>query len=171
MANSHRSATRTCPYPPRADASGKIAGVLDPRGVLQQRPSIEEISARYRQMQQRARDLLDHHLGPLGWSVVEPETQQDCPAFPDIDEAESRVLESWRAAEAITDSNWPEAVRIMQSITSEYGFGEPEIIVNRTGDHEIIANDSYGGVYSFGTATGTELTVTTGCHLRAVVTG
>ncbi|TDD01707.1 hypothetical protein E1181_24665 [Saccharopolyspora terrae] len=138
--------------------------MLDPRSALQQRPSIEQISAQYEQMQQRLRDLLDRLVGPLRWAVSAPETKVECSEFSGAD-AESRVLQSWRAAQPVADVDWPSAVSIVRSITAEYGFGEPEIIVNRTGDHEITGNDSYGGVYTFGTSRGTILTVTTGCHL------
>ncbi|MDI2032547.1 LppA family lipoprotein [Saccharopolyspora sp. TS4A08] len=142
--------------------------MLDPRSALQQRPSIEQIIAQYGQMQERLRDLLDHLVGPLRWAVSTPETRVDCTEFAGSD-AESRVLESWRAAEPIADHDWPSAVSIVRSITAEYGFGEPEIIVNRTGDHEITGNDSYGAVYTFGTAKATILTLTTGCHLPSAL--
>lgn len=139
--------------------------------MLRERPSIEDVSARYRQMQQRLRDLLDEAVGPLGWTLIEPALTQRCPTFPAVDEAESRVLESWRAPRTIGDDDWPWAARVVESVTGQYGFSRPEIIVNRSGDHEITGNDTYGAVYSFGTATGTELGVTTGCHLPAVVRG
>lgn len=142
--------------------------MLDPRSALQQRPSIEQISAQYDQMQQRLRDLLDHLVGPLRWAVSAPESKVDCSEFAGAD-AESRVLESWRAAQPIADVDWPSAVSIVRSISAEYGFGEPEIIVNRTGDHEITGNDSYGAVYTFGTSGSTILTITTGCHLPGVL--
>jgi hypothetical protein len=136
--------------------------------VLQERPSIEDVSVRYRQMQQRLRDLLDEAVGPLGWMMIEPELPQRCSTFPAVDEAESRVLAAWRAPLTIGDDDWPRAARIVESVTDGFGFTAPEIIVNRTGDHEITGNDTYGAVYSFATATGTELGVTTGCHLPSV---
>ncbi|RRO15567.1 hypothetical protein EIL87_16180 [Saccharopolyspora rhizosphaerae] len=142
--------------------------MLDPRSALQQRPSIEQISAQYAQMQQRLRDLLDHLVGPLKWAVSAPESRVDCSEFAGAD-AESRVLESWRGAQPITDADWPVAVSIVRSITAEYGFGEPEIIINRTRDHEITGNDAYGAVYTFGTAGTTILTLTTGCHLPSAL--
>ncbi|MFC7343197.1 LppA family lipoprotein [Saccharopolyspora griseoalba] len=143
--------------------------MLDPRGALRQRPSIEDVSARYRQMQRRLRDLLDEAVGPLGWTVIEPELAQPCSTFPAIDEAQSRVLERWRAPRTISDDDWPRAARVVEAVTGEFEFTAPEVVVNRTGDHEITGNDTYGAVYSFGTATGTELGITTGCHLPSVM--
>lgn len=143
----------------------------DPRSLLRQRPSIEEISERYEQMQQRLLDRLNTEVGPLSWAVSDPVSRASCTEFPDVIDAESRILESWRAPGNLPDADWPLAVEIVQEITVEYGFGEPEIIVNRSGDHEIIGNDQYGGVYQFGTAANTVLMITTGCHLLAAAKG
>lgn len=143
----------------------------DPRSLLHQRPSIEEISERYEQMQQRLLDRLNTEVGPLSWAMSDPVSRAGCTEFPDVFDAESRVLESWRAPGNLPDDQWPLAVEIVQEITVEYGFGEPEIIVNRSGDHEIIGNDQYGAVYQFGTAADTVLMITTGCHLLAAAKG
>lgn len=143
---------------------------LDPRSALQQRPSIEQITAHYEQMQKRLLELLDRLVGPLEWAVSAPASRASCAEFADSG-AESRVLESWRAAEPVADVDWPSAVSIVRSITAEYGFVEPEIIINRTGDHEITGNDSYGAVYTFGTSRSTILTLTTGCHLPGAAKG
>ncbi|GAA0513733.1 hypothetical protein GCM10011581_04600 [Saccharopolyspora subtropica] len=137
----------------------------DPRILLQKRPGMAEISARYRQMQQRLRDRLDHEFGPLSWSMSAPVSRSGCTEFPDVADAESWVLESWKSPGNLPDEHWLRAVEIIRHITGEYGFGEPEIIVDRSGDHEITANDEYGAVYQFGTARNTVLMVTTGCHL------
>ncbi|MEU5846489.1 LppA family lipoprotein [Saccharopolyspora shandongensis] len=148
--------------------TGPYGGIVnDPRNLLRQRPSIEEISERYEQMQQRLLDRLNMEVGPLEWAVSDPVSRAGCTEFPDVREAESRVLESWRAPGNLPDSEWSLAVEIVQEITGEYGFDEPEIIVNRSGDHEIIGNDQYGAVYQFGTAANTVLMITTGCHLLA----
>lgn len=143
----------------------------DPRSLLRQRPSIEEISERYELMQQRLLDSLNTEVGPLSWAVSDPVSRTVCTEFPDVFDAESRVLESWRAPGNLPDAEWSRAVEIVQEVTEEYGFGEPEIIVNRSGDHEIIGNDQYGGVYQFRTSADTVLTVTTGCHLLAAAKG
>ncbi|MBB5153424.1 LppA family lipoprotein [Saccharopolyspora phatthalungensis] len=143
----------------------------DPRSLLQQRPSIEEISERYEQMQQRLLDRLNIEVGPLAWALWDPVSRAGCAEFPDIFDAESRVLQSWRAPGNLPDAVWSRAVEIVQEITVEYGFDEPEIIVNRSGDHEITGNDQYGAVYQFGTAADTVLVITTGCHLFAAAKG
>ncbi|MER7077122.1 MULTISPECIES: LppA family lipoprotein [Saccharopolyspora] len=145
--------------------------VEDPRSLLRLRPSIEEISAQYGQLQQRLRDRLHHELGPLTWVKSEPLSQAGCDGFPDVPEAEAWALESWQVPDNLPDASWPRAVDIVRQLTREYGFGEPEIIVDRSGDHEITANDEYGAVYRFSTAARTVLAITTGCHLRAAAKG
>ena len=139
----------------------------DPRSVLRLRPSIEEISAQYSQLQQRIRDRPDHELGPLSWVKTEPVTRAGCAGFPDVPEAEVWELESWQVPENLPDAFWPRAVDIVRQLSREYGFGEPEVVVNRSGDHEITANDEYGAVYRFSTSDHTVLSIVTGCHLRA----
>ena len=58
-------------------------------------------------------------------------------------------------------------MRIVAEVTGECGFGAPQAVVNRSGDHEIIARESYGGHYLFGAAANTVLLVSAGCHLPA----
>jgi hypothetical protein len=59
------------------------------------------------------------------------------------------------------------AVRIVAEVTGEYGFGAPQVVVNRSGDHEITASESYGWHYLFGAAANTVLLVSAGCYLPA----
>ncbi|HZA16721.1 MAG TPA: LppA family lipoprotein, partial [Pseudonocardiaceae bacterium] len=59
------------------------------------------------------------------------------------------------------------AVRIVAEVTGECGFGAPQVVLNRSGDHEITARESYGWHYLFGAAANTVLLVSAGCHLPA----
>ena len=151
-----------CGAPPAPTDEGPME---DPKASLQQRPSIEEMSARYGQMQQRLRDRLAAEVGATSWEVSAPVSRAGCTEHPDVHEAESWVLDSWKSAGNLPDADWTRAVTIVGDVTGEYGFGAPETIVDRPGDHEITAKDSYGAVYQFGTASNTMLMVSTGCHL------
>jgi hypothetical protein len=137
----------------------------DHRATLQQRPSIEEITARYNQMQQKLRDRLSTEIGSLTWSVSDPLSRAGCADFTDVQEAESRVLDSWKSEGNLPDADWPRAVAILREVTAEYGFAEPEAIVDRPSDHEVQASDGFGARYQFGTANNTLLMLSTGCHL------
>ncbi len=58
-------------------------------------------------------------------------------------------------------------MRIVAEVTGECGFGAPQVVLNRSGDHEITARESCGWHYVFSTAANTILLVRTGCHLPA----
>ncbi|QUH00272.1 hypothetical protein HUO13_05095 [Saccharopolyspora erythraea] len=138
--------------------------VEDQRATLQQRPSIEEVTARYDQMQRELRERLSAEIGSLSWTPREPMSNAGCADFPNLG-GETRMLESWRSSGNLPDANWPRAVRVVGEVTARYGFGAVEVVVDRPGDHQITATDQYGGSYLFGTAKNTLLTVSTGCHL------
>lgn len=147
---------------------GIIGGesVEDQRATLRQRPDIEQISARYEQMQTEMRDRLSTEIGGLTWVKYDEEMRGGCGfEFPDVREGKSRSLAGWSALGRLPDDRWDQAVAIVQEITGRYGFGTPEIIVNRPGDHYLVVADPYGGTLDFGTAVNTILSMHTGCHL------
>ncbi|MGH3914682.1 MAG: LppA family lipoprotein [Pseudonocardiaceae bacterium] len=147
---------------------GIIGGesVEDQRATLQQRPDIEQISARYEQMQAEVRDRLSAELGGLAWVNDDNESRGGCGfEFPDVREGVSRSLDRWTALGGFPDDRWDQAVVIVQEITGRYGFSTPEVIVNRPGNHKMVIPDPYGGTLDFGTAVNTILSMNTGCHL------
>ncbi|HEX2297216.1 MAG TPA: LppA family lipoprotein [Pseudonocardiaceae bacterium] len=138
----------------------------DKLATLAQRPTIEEMSAAYEQMQTRLRDRLSAELGPLRWVNRENRGGAGCADFPGAG-GQSLTLDRWTSEGNLPDAQWDRAVQIVAEVTGEYGFGPPESVVDRPGDHEITATDRYGGGYQFGTARNTVLMVSTGCHLPA----
>lgn len=134
--------------------------------VLTQRPPIEDVRATYEQMQSRLRERLSAEVGPLRWTNDRNLSGAGCADFPGVG-GQSLTLDSWTAPGNLPDSRWEHAVRIVAEVTGEYGFGPPQTVVDRPGDHEITATDPYGGDYLFGTARNTVLMVSTGCHLPA----
>lgn len=142
--------------------------VDDKLATLAQRPTIEEVRATYEQMQTRLRDRLAAEVGPLQWANRENFGGAGCADFPNVG-GQSLTLDGWRSPGNLPDAQWDDAVRIVAEVTGEYGFGAPETVVDRPGDHEITATDPYGGHYLFGTARNTVLLVSTGCHLPADV--
>ncbi|MDQ5855040.1 MAG: LppA family lipoprotein [Actinomycetota bacterium] len=69
----------------------------------------------------------------------------------------------WKFLDAQSDC----VVRIVAEVTGECGFDAPQVVMNRPGDHEITASESYGGHYVFGTAANSVLLVSAGCRLPA----
>ncbi|APU18937.1 LppA family lipoprotein [Actinoalloteichus sp. GBA129-24] len=138
--------------------------VNDDRAVLLGRPSIEQITERYEEMQERITTRLSEELGPWEWVNDQNMTRSGCAEFPHVG-GESRSLDRRHFLGSLPDAQWPQAVAIVTEISGEYDFGEPEVIVDRVGDHEIVGHDPFGARYTFGTAANTLLSVSTGCHL------
>lgn len=134
--------------------------------TLAQRPTIEDIRATYEQMQGRLRDRLSAEVGPLQWVNRENFSGAGCGDFPSVD-GQKLTLDRWTSEGNLPDARWDDAVRIVAEVTGDYGFGAPQVVVDRPSDHEITATDSHGAKYLFGTAANTVLMVRTGCHLPA----
>ncbi|MGH4021415.1 MAG: LppA family lipoprotein [Pseudonocardiaceae bacterium] len=142
---------------------------MDIRAQLAQRPSLEEITARYERMQAEVRDQISNELGPFEW--VNDETRLESFCSGDFSNLGGRTmfLDRWTYEGSIPDSQWPRAVEIVTEITSRYGFGEPNVIVDKPGNHEFSGFDQYAANYTFGTAVNTTLTTDTNCHFPAAV--
>ncbi|MGH3929352.1 MAG: LppA family lipoprotein [Pseudonocardiaceae bacterium] len=132
--------------------------------TLAQRPTIEDIRATYEQMQSQLRDRLSAEVGPMQW--VNRENFSGAGCGDDVD-GQSLTLDGWKSDGNLPDTQWDRAVRIVAEVTGDYGFGSPQVVVDRPGDHEITATDPFGAKYLFGTAVNTVLLVSTGCHLPA----
>ncbi len=148
-----------------SDASEKDAQ-KDKLATLAQRPTIEQITATYEDMQDKLRGRLSAEVGPLRWINKENTSGAGCADFPGVG-GQRRTLSGWTSEGNLPDAQWERAVAIVAEVTGEYGFEAPKAIVDRPSDHEIRATDSYSGGYLFGTASNTVLMVSTGCHLPA----
>jgi hypothetical protein len=136
------------------------------QATLAQRPTIDEIAARYKRMQAELRQRLADEVGVSPWRTISELIGSGCGDFPDVPTAESRSLASWGSDGNLPDARWPQALAIITEVTGNYGFAPPEIIVDRPGDHVIVGVDQYGATYDFGAALNTSLGVSTGCHLN-----
>lgn len=132
--------------------------------TLAQRPTIEDIRVTYEDMQARLRDRLSAEVGPMQWVNDQNFSGAGCG---DGVDGQSRTLDSWTSEGNLPDARWEDAVRVVAEVTGDYGFGAPQVIVDRPSDHEITGFDSFGAKYLFGTAVNTVLMVSTGCHLPA----
>ena len=139
----------------------------DKFAMLATRPDIETAAAKYEKMLSALREQLAAELGPMEWKHFSRPGRSGCAGFSEIKGTESRGLQPWFVDSPISDDKWNQAVRIATEVTKPYGFEEPKAIVNRPGDHKIIAFDPHGASYQLGTAVNTTLTLSTGCHLEA----
>lgn len=136
------------------------------RAELLRRPSIEEASARYLEMNSRVQEEINKSFPGMLWEKKQETVRAGCADFDAFaDTAEGWSLEIWMAKGNLPDADWPRAEKIFADVTADYGFGPPKPIVNRPADHEVTVFDPYGATYSFGTAANTLLSGNTGCHL------
>ncbi|MCX2729670.1 LppA family lipoprotein [Saccharopolyspora sp. NFXS83] len=136
------------------------------RAELMSRPSMEEASARYLEMQDRIRDELGAAFPWIQWEQSRELHRAGCSDFDAFtDTGESKTLGVWRAEGNIPDPEWPRAEQIVAQVSAEYGFTPPETVVSRPSDHQVVGSDRYGAGYRFGTAKRTVLSGSTGCHL------
>lgn len=147
-----------------APSEGKPA-VKDPQAELDARPTSQEITARYEQMQQRIREQLDAELGPFTWGVRSAATESTCsPEFSGLNGTEV-TMPRWGFDGGIPDTDWSRAKQIVTDIIAEYGFTTPTLQIDRPGDHETSAADlALGAQFWMGTEVNTLIRVHTGCH-------
>lgn len=155
----------SCASGPEPSDGGNVS---DPHSMLQHRPSMEEITSRYEETQQKLRDRLSADLGlATPWINKGDRGQAACQGkeLSHVDGAEEHSLDTWVYEGNIPDSQWGRAQQIAIDVTKEYGFKELEIVVNRPGDHKVEMRDDFGAKLQFGTKVNTILSVRTGCHL------
>jgi hypothetical protein len=137
---------------------------------LMKRPDIEQAEAEYQDMLASIREKLAGEIGIAPW--IPKDTQPSASAcggeFTEITtEGQRRFYSSGRSPGNLPDAQWPRAVALVSETAHQHGFGAPEIIVDRPGDHEVLYKGTTGAELIFGTGTNTTLSMTTGCHLTA----
>ncbi|HEV7975251.1 LppA family lipoprotein [Amycolatopsis sp.] len=137
---------------------------------LMKRPDIEQVEAEYQNMLASIREKLVNEIGIAPW--IPKDSQPSASAcggeFTEITtEGQRRNYSSGRSPGNLPDGQWSRAVALVGETAGQHGFGAPEIIVDRPGDHEAVYKSTTGAELIFGTGTNTTLSVTTGCHLTA----
>lgn len=137
-------------------------------GELMKRPHIEAMEADYLGMMATIRDTLIAEIGVEPWAPArEPISGSGCGG--DLaslrGDGAIRRYSSGASPGNIADSDWPRALKLVTELANEQGFGAPQVVVDRPGDHEVSLKDAYGAELLFGTAVNTTLSVSTGCHL------
>jgi hypothetical protein len=141
---------------------------MDAASTLAARPTSEEMTGRYEEMQQRIRDALDAELGPFGWSLFREAAESTCGSEFSGAGGRNVAMGPWGFEDNIPDDRWPRARQIAADIAAEYGFVTAGLQVDEPGRHSSNGVDeTLGAQYRFGTNVNTTLQVTTGCHLPA----
>jgi hypothetical protein len=139
---------------------------MDPAAELAARPRLEEMVARYEQMQQQLGDRLDAELGPHLW--YQDREASNSPCSSPYDDVNGRQWRSggWKFDGPIRDQDWPRALQILAEVTAEYGFTLDGLAIDQPGRHHVNGFDhDLDAHFEFGTQDHTRIYVKTGCHL------
>jgi hypothetical protein len=136
---------------------------------LMKRPDIEQAMTTYTEMTAKIRDRFAAELGRT-WEQRGDLSGAACGnEFPGLDaDGEIRSLPRWTSPGNLPDEQWSRAEQLLGEIAATYGFNsKPEVIVNRSSEHDVVFRKPDGALIMFGTAVNTTLRVETGCHLIA----
>ncbi|MGI6877103.1 LppA family lipoprotein [Amycolatopsis sp. 3B14] len=164
------------------DPSGYLGGPTTRNGMnadqqfqeLMQRPTTEEVVARYRLVLDQLRDELTSTFGVQPWTEAADGVRNfnGCArAFPAVHlwDATEQSLADLVSDVKIPEDRRSEARRLVVDFAARNGFDR--IKIERAGPDtgiEIWFSDAYGGELVFGSAKRTLLGATTGCHLYTV---
>jgi predicted LppA-like lipoprotein len=135
---------------------------------LMKRPSLEEVTTRYQQMQQDIATALADTLGPPQWVQDDPTGGGSLCGreFNDLgSDARTKSLPMLSRHAAIPDDQWDQAVRIAETIARRNGFNQTVVIVDRPGQHTVDFKNEWGGRFGLDSGAHSVLSVQTGCHL------
>jgi Lipoprotein confined to pathogenic Mycobacterium len=142
---------------------GTMSAAFD---TLLKRPNLAEVEADYQSMVLTIQERLVAEVGIAPWVRGKPAIGGLCGGdLIDLEDAQEGYLDAGVSIGNLPDARWGQAVAIVTEVAGEHGFGEPGVIVDAPGDHEISLRGTYQGELIFGTGAGTILTVRTGCHL------
>jgi hypothetical protein len=102
------------------------------------------------------------------WSDRGNPAEAGCNDFADP-EGETRFLSGLKLTDGVPDAQWPAAVRIVTEIVDPAGFGAPDTVVNKPGEHEVVWRGKRGSRLTFGSAVHATLDAEVGCHLPSAV--
>jgi len=134
---------------------------------LMKRPNLTQMDTDYQTMLQTIRERLVAEVGIGGFlPAPEPISETFCgDDLTNVEGAIERYINAGVSYGNLPDAKWDQAVAIVTEVTKQHGFGQPEVLIDGPGDHEVSFRGEYGGSLLFGTGGGTILTVRTGCHL------
>lgn len=148
--------------------SSKDGKVNELFNELMKLPDIRTVESQYQGLLTQLQERLHAEMGLKPWDPArEPVSASACVGELSSlsSDGEIRRLSPGSSPGNISDADWPRAVKLVSDVAKQQGFGEPEVVVERPGDHEVSFRDNYGARLIFGTAKNTILGISTGCHL------
>lgn len=135
--------------------------------ALLKRPSIAQIDSDYESMFQTIRVRLVAEVGVALWVPGrDPIRGSACGGgLSNLHDAQSHSYDAGVSPGNIPDDRWDQAVAIVTEVASARGFGEPKVVIEGPGNHEVSLRDAFDGELLFGTGANTILGAFSSCHL------
>jgi len=135
---------------------------------LMQRPSLEEISARYEEMRQKIADSLTQNFRISDWNKGDEQPSSDgCGSDYSVHPWDGRTFypPTWSSKTPVTYNQWQRAKSDVVGVARKYGFNAVSLSIDQPNNMTLKLTDSYGGNFTFGSTVNTILSFRTGCHL------
>jgi hypothetical protein len=134
------------------------------REALEGQPTLEQAVDTLGEMAAEVERRLGGELGLTAWSTSLQAGQSFC-GEGEVEDARTASLPTRKLTGGVPDADWERAVDVVSDVASGYGFGPPERVVDRPGEHEVVLVDDREALVRFGTLQNATLEVVTGCHL------
>lgn len=135
------------------------------REDLLARPALEDVVDTYDAMLTEMRDALSEDFAGT-WTEADP--AGGGPSGDTVDGVEASFASSitWLLDTSVSGSTADKqrALDAITPIAQRYGFGEPEVFLDREGEIQVVAEDDMGASLRFGSVDATTLTYSTGTH-------
>ncbi|WP_165436110.1 LppA family lipoprotein [Amycolatopsis suaedae] len=135
---------------------------------LMRRPSVEEITRKYEEMQAKVREVLSASVQLPPWTRTPDPGYSSCNDFPAVDawDVKRDYLDRWSVDQGVSPEQWKVLATKFKEVVAQWGFVAPELEVDKEGFRESRAGGEFGSKAILSTA-GTKviLSVDTGCHL------
>lgn len=133
--------------------------------ILMARPSLEEMIVRAEAMGHEIRSAISSAV-PVGpWRQSRPPSSAgNCDGF-SYTYGQGWSIGFWVIDGGIPEELWPGALAAMRSVTDRHGFGDPIVVVDRPGDHDLRIYGPDDAYVVLGTRNDALLDVVTACYL------
>lgn len=136
------------------------------RAELMARPTNAEIRATYDRMLADVRARLGERLGLQPW-VEDPGSvsRSGCSDFADGLGGASGSGATWYHRRSVSDTQWPELLRVVEQVLVGYGFQPLERVNEQPASQTAVTTDRYGATFEVGNGSAAaSIDVYLGCH-------
>lgn len=143
---------------------------VDAHAQLEGRRSFEVAKADNLALLAELRTALSGAVPTLAWITTDPEVdgESGCsePEFADVSGASHATFDSGGAMGGISDADWPKAWATVQAVAAKRGFGDPKVLVDKSGQHVVSLYDDDGTELSINSEVNTAMSIYGACHLK-----